>query len=143
MKQKQEKQQFIELLKKMPIIQVACSKSSISKSTYYRWRHDDQKFKQLADQALMEGISLMNDLAESQLITLVKGQNLGAIMYWLRHRHPAYNNKLEITNSQPEVRDKLTPAETKLLKSALRLSRNKHPRLAEPLQHYEKHESKE
>lgn len=36
--------------------------------TYYRWREEDPEFTKQADLALAEGVALVNDMAESQLL---------------------------------------------------------------------------
>ncbi len=96
-RQIKEKQLLLESLKKIPIIEVACSKSTVGRATYYRWRKEDVEFAKQADEALDEGIRLINDMAESQLLTAIKEGNISAIFYWLNHRHNAYGNKVEIT----------------------------------------------
>ncbi len=40
------------LLKKTPIVQVACERSSVGRATYYRWKKDDADFAKQADEAL-------------------------------------------------------------------------------------------
>lgn len=95
-KSDQTKQMFLEQLKKTPIVQIACEKLGVSRASFYRWRAEDAAFAQQADEATLEGHLLVNDLAESQLIGAVKDRNLQAIMYWLKHHHKDYRNRLEI-----------------------------------------------
>jgi hypothetical protein len=99
----------VECLKTTPIIQVACQKSGISRATFYRWREQDEVFKQQIDQAQKEGVGLVNDLAESQLISLLKEKHPTAIFYWLNHHHPDYSDK----------RLYLSPIEQQLLLEAI------------------------
>jgi len=87
------KSKIIECLKTTPIVQVACQKNGISRATYYRWRTQDHKFKKMADKALKSGCNFISDLAESQLISLIKDKNPTMIIYWLNHRHPAYSDQ--------------------------------------------------
>ena len=68
----------------------------MSRASFYRWRSEDAAFAKQADEATLEGHLLVNDLAESQLIGAVKDRNLQAIMYWLKHHHKDYRNRLEI-----------------------------------------------
>lgn len=49
---KQQKALLLEHLEKTPIIQIACEKSGIGRSTYYRWIDQDKKFAKSARQAL-------------------------------------------------------------------------------------------
>lgn len=66
------KNEVIEQLRKTPVIEVACKKIGIGRATFYRWKKKDQKFAEKADFALHEGSQLVNDMAESQLITSIK-----------------------------------------------------------------------
>ena len=63
---------LIEQIKKTPVIQVACEKVGVSRATFYRWRKSDPKFADKADIALNEGSQMINDMAESQLISAIK-----------------------------------------------------------------------
>jgi len=111
------RQLMIEQLRKTPIVQVACEKMNVARSTYYRWREEDPEFAKQADTALVEGVALVNDMAESQLLSAIRDRNISAIFYWLNHRHSAYSNKLEITAKvKNEV---MTPEQAELIKKAL------------------------
>ena len=96
-RQQQQKNTLCEQLKKTPIVQITCEKVGIGRATYYRWRKDDKVFSRQADEALSEGVHLMNDMAESQLLSAIKSQNLTAIIFWLKHRHKSYTQKFEVT----------------------------------------------
>lgn len=113
----QNRQLMIDQLKKTPVVQICCEKIGVSRSTYYRWREENKDFAEQADQALAEGIALVNDMAESQLLSAIRDRNISAIFYWLNHRHSAYSNKLEIT---AKVKNEiLSPEQEKLIKTAL------------------------
>ena len=88
--------------------------------TYYRGKMEDPGFAKRVDEAILEGHLLVNDLAESQLVGAVKDRNLPAIMYWLKHHHPAYANKLEVKHAIQE--ESLTPEQEALVREALRLA---------------------
>src|SRR5680860_719631 len=87
---KNEKMLILEQLKKTPIVQIACEKVGVGRSTYYRWKKEDLKFSSLADAATAEGSLLVNDMAESQLLSAIKDKNLTAIIFWLKHHHSSY-----------------------------------------------------
>jgi hypothetical protein len=94
---------IIEQLKKTPIVQIACEKNGISRATYYRWRKEDKEFLNQSDQALIDGILLINDMAESQLLSLIRDQNPTSIIFWLKHRHSAYFPRMEFNpNAEKE-----------------------------------------
>lgn len=115
------KTQFIEQLAKMPIIQAACEKQNVARATFYRWKQDDPKFAEAVEEALHEGASLVNDVAESQLISAVKNENLRAVMYWLQHHHGKYKNKVEIGGTLQTIQE-LTPEQQELVTRALKLA---------------------
>ena len=119
-RQRKEKELLIEKLKITPIIQLACQQSGISRATYYRWRKN-KEFARLADQAIEEGNKLINDMAESQLVSLIKDKNMTGIAFWLRHHHSTYTNKLEITGHLQHSK-KLTSEEEVLIKKALKFA---------------------
>lgn len=117
-----QKQLLLEQLKKTPIVQIACEKTNISRATYYRWRKEDDGFAKLADEAVMEGALLVNDMAESQLISAIKDKNMRAITFWLQTHHKGYSSKVEL-NGKMEIDNKpLTPEQETLLRKALELS---------------------
>ena len=112
---------LLEQLKKTPIVQIACEKLGIGRATFYRWKTEDKTFAKAVDDAVLEGCLLVNDLAESQLIGAVKDRNLTAIMYWLRHHHKDYRNRLEVEGTVNTIQE-LSPEQQKLVKQALKLA---------------------
>lgn len=122
MRQEQDKQAILENLRKIPIIQIACERTGINRSTYYRWKKLDPIFAKAADEAIKTGLSLVNDLAESQLIAAIRDQNMSGIIFWLKHRHKAYKNKIEISGNIKTDNDKLTPDQEQAILKALELS---------------------
>lgn len=120
-KTNQTQQLFLEQLKKTPIVQIACEKLGIARSTFYRWKEEDKEFEKQVNDAVLEGHLMVNDLAESQLIGAVKDRNMNAIMYWLRHHHADYKNKLEIEGTVNMIQV-LNPEQQKLVRKALKLA---------------------
>lgn len=121
-RQQKEKLALIENLKQVPIVQVAANKSGIGRATYYRWRQQDKEFAILADAALADGYSLINDMSESQIISAIKDGNLTAVMYWLNHRHNAYRNKVELTTELKDEPESLTTEQQAIVKKVLALT---------------------
>ena len=121
MKKNKFQDQFLDELRKVPIVQVACEKTGLSRNSVYRWRKDDKEFLKKMDSALSEGVALVNDMSESQLLTLIKEKNYPAISFWLRHRNDNYKNKLEITTKDDN--EELTPSQAKIVKQALKLAK--------------------
>ena len=118
-RQDSQKTLLIEQLRRTPIIQVACEKTGVSRASYYRWRTNDPDFVKAGDVAMAEGVELGSDLAESKLISSIKEQNHGAISFWLRHRHPAYAEKLQI-QAKVEADISLSPEQAELVRRALK-----------------------
>jgi len=117
-KTEQNKELLIDQIRKTPIIQVACEKTGIGRATYYRWRKEDETFREKSDEALAEGINLINDLAESQLISAIKDKHMTAIIFWLKNRHKEYKTRVEVSTVK-EDDGKLTPEQQELLTIAL------------------------
>lgn len=107
-------------LTKVPIVQVACEKTDLSRNTVYRWRKEDISFAKKMDQSLADGVALVNDMGESQLLTLIKEKNFPAVRFWLNKRHPAYKDKIEVTTK--EDIEALTPSQAKIVRQALKLA---------------------
>lgn len=93
-KTKKQKQAFLEQLPKYPIVQVACEKSGIGRSTYYAWRKDDKEFAKEADKAIKNGEYFINDMAESKLVQNIQSGNNTAIIFWLKNHHKSYNERI-------------------------------------------------
>lgn len=118
-KTEQNKELLIEQIRKTPIIQVACEKTGVGRATYYRWRKEDETFYEKSDEALAEGINLINDLAESQLISAIKDKHMTAIIFWLKNRHKDYKTRVEVSTTKDDD-GKLTPEQEELLTIALK-----------------------
>jgi hypothetical protein len=120
MKKNKLQGQFLEELCKVPIIQVACEKCSLSRNSIYRWRKEDKVFAKRMDEALANGVAFVNDMSESQLLSLIKDKSYSAISFWLRHRNDNYKDKIEITTK--EDNEALSPSQAKVVKHALKLA---------------------
>lgn len=128
MKKNKLKNTFLAELKKIPIVQVACERTGLSRNSVYRWRNDDEEFKAEMEKALTEGEALINDLTESQLLNMIKEKNWSAVSFWLRHRNPKFREKIEIEGTVKNIQE-LSPEQKELVKNALAfadLTLNKH-----------------
>lgn len=120
-RQSKNKELLLGILKKTPIVQIACEKANIGRATYYRWHKDDPEFAKASDQALLDGNLLVNDMAESQMMSAIKDKNMTAIIFWLKHHHPAYATKIEITATNKNQDIELTDEQKELLNKALEM----------------------
>ena len=117
-----DKNHLIKELQKMPIVEIACKRANVPRSTYYRWRKDDMEFANFCDEALVMSTDTINDLAESQLISAIKEKNTTAITFWLKHRHKAYKARVEISASAEKPLDELTTEQAEIVSKALALA---------------------
>lgn len=115
------KELILEQLKKIPVVQVICEKTGIGRATFYRWKKEDQKFAEKADTAQREGTQLINDLAESQLLSAIKDKHMTAIIYWLKHHHPAYSTRIEVAGRIRHEHVELSPEQEELMERAINL----------------------
>lgn len=105
-------------LKLTPIVQVACKKANVGRATYYRWRKDPD-FAAAADEALEHSSALINDMAESQLISAIKDKNMTAIIFWLKNHHKVYAPRIEVDGHLTMENYQLSPEQQELVKRAL------------------------
>lgn len=117
-----EKVLLLEQFKKTPIVQLACEKTGIGRATYYRWRTGDSKFASAADAAIQEGSLLVNDMAESQLLSSIKDKNMTAIIFWLKHHHSAYETRFEIRAAFNKSDEKLTARQEEIMRELLKIT---------------------
>jgi len=101
-----QKNDIVETLHQYPIIQVACQKCGLSRSTFYRRREDDENFKYDTKMAIYRGKKFINDIAETNLLWLVQAKNPGAIYYWLNNNHEWYWYKKWLKKPTPKPNTK-------------------------------------
>ncbi len=122
MKRDRTKDLVLEQLRRVPIIQVAAEKIGISRTTIYRWRDESEQFRKDLDAALSEGEALINDMCESQLLTLMKDKHWPSIQFWLKHRNPKFRERVEVTANIQSPQEELTPEQQAIVREALRLA---------------------
>ncbi len=110
-----------EELRQRPIVQFAVKKAGISRAQYYRWIKEDKVFADKVSEALEEGTAVINDFSVSKLLTGINNDNLSAVFFWLRARHPDFSNRLQVTTKQ-EISYTLTDEQKKIIEEALKLS---------------------
>lgn len=90
MRSKKDKEKFIEILKEIPIISVACKRASINKATIYRWCDLDEKFNEEVEKAIELGRDAVGELAESKLLGHINRGEPWAIKYYLEANSKRY-----------------------------------------------------
>ena len=118
-RQKHEKGLVLEKLKEMPIVQIACHKAGIARATFYRWKREDPVFSRACDDSMREGVGFINDLSESQVVSLIKKERMPAITLWLKNHHTTYGAKVRAISQPREVN--LTLEQEAVVRRALKI----------------------
>lgn len=90
----EQKVAILEQLAKCCIIQLACERTGIGRSTYYNWLAEDKEFKELADKAINAGRAYLNDIAFSGLLKRIQENNITMLIFWLKNNHPWFAEKI-------------------------------------------------
>jgi len=120
-RQSKQKDLLLKQLEKTPIVEVACQRAGVGRTSYYRWKSEDKKFLKESDEAIQKGRLFINEMAESQLISAIREKNLSAVYYWLKHNHPHYGTKIEIDAKHKIEDGKLTEEQEILIKKAIEM----------------------
>ena len=94
---------ILEEIERTPIIQVVCEKFGISRQTFYRWMHESEENFNDVKKALNAGVSLVNDVAESNILNAIKNKDLASTKYWLSHRHESYKKPFTHRDATSDV----------------------------------------
>ena len=121
MKKNRNKAKFLECLKKVPIVQVACEQSNLSRNTIYRWKHEDPEFETQMQLSMTEGEEFISDLSETQLLNLIKEKSFPALRFSLSSRSPKYRNRIELTTKNQT--QELTPEQMEVIERVLNSSK--------------------
>jgi len=84
------KTKLIEELEKNGNVSIACMKTGVHRSSFYRWKEEDKEFAEKAILAERYGRENNCDIAEHSLMINVKEKKMEAIKYLLSHNHPMY-----------------------------------------------------
>jgi len=90
----EQKLAVLEQLAKCCIIQLACERTGIGRSTYYMWLSEDKEFKELADKAINVGRAYLNDIAFAGLLKRIQENNITMLIFWLKNNHPWFAEKI-------------------------------------------------
>ncbi|MES2930775.1 MAG: hypothetical protein V4665_03250 [Patescibacteria group bacterium] len=123
MKKERIHEALIEQLRKVPILQVACEKLNVSRNTVYTWRKQDKEFRIAMDKAFAEGDALVNDMAESQMISLMRKGSYPANAFWLRARHPKFKKDNSVHIKVAPTKKYILPITTTEAFDKVRLSK--------------------
>lgn len=113
-----QKTKVLEELAIVPLVEAACRKVALPRSTYYRWRKDDEKFADAVDQALDKGRERICDMAESQLIKKIGNGDLQTIKFWLTNNSMRYKPKKPLEQTRQSYGRPILPILNGLVKSS-------------------------
>jgi len=84
---------FLEALKAMPVVRLACEHAGISRKTAYQWRERDEEFRQQWKDAIEDGI----DMVEAQVHARARQSDTKAAVFLLRSlRRDVYGEHLDV-----------------------------------------------
>ncbi len=96
----QAKRKVLKELENIPIISVAAKAAGVSRQTVYRWLEEDGEFRDAFHKSKRFGTNHINDMSESQVVSLIQQQKWVAVKYWLKNHHPNYKEPPEIKPSR-------------------------------------------
>lgn len=120
MKSPRLKQLLLEELKKKPVIEVACTKIGVGRTTFYEWKQRDKKFSEAVDMAMRFGKDFISDIAEMQLLNAIKAGDFRAVAMWLKTHRQEYRNRIEVDGTITTI-EEMTAEQKALVERALRL----------------------
>jgi len=90
MKKHRYEETFLEELRKVPNVSLACQKTNLSRNSVYKWCKEDSNFKLRMEMALRVGVESISDLAESTIVQKIQSGDMGAAKYWLDNHKGNY-----------------------------------------------------
>lgn len=87
---KSAKKKILTELESVPVVLGTCSNLGIPRPTFYRWRKEDESFKDQIEKAKEKGRETMCELAESVIMQRIHAGEKWAIVYWLNNNEPRY-----------------------------------------------------
>ncbi len=115
------KQQLLEELKKKPVIEAACAKIGVGRTTFYEWKQKDKKFAEAVDMAMRFGKDFISDIAEMQLLNAIKAGDFRAVAMWLKTHRQEYRNRIEVDGTITAI-EEMTVEQKALVERALKLA---------------------
>ena len=104
-KTKKQKELFISILQKTPIILAACNGTKIPRANIYRWMKEDLEFKTLVDETIKYGIEDQCDIIERELFKKARESHFPSMKYFLSRNSSKYSES-KSEPEQPETKPK-------------------------------------
>jgi hypothetical protein len=87
------KDKLLKEIEKLGNVFLACTKTNIHPSTYYRWIKSDKEFNRTANELVKVGRSNGVDICEYTVIRKAKEGDLRASEFYLKHNSPRYRSR--------------------------------------------------
>lgn len=84
-KNKERIKKFLDSLEKVPIIIKACNECGLSRNTIYRWKKEDDKFREKMNRSIQMGENNIDEIAYSRYYTLINQGHWQSIKHRLEH----------------------------------------------------------
>ena len=100
-----KKKMLLESLENsLGIVSTACSKSNISRSSFYKWYKEDEDFRKKVDE--IDNVKL--DFVESQLFKNIQKEKERSIIFYLQHkghkRGYIQQQNINLTSNDEEIK---------------------------------------
>jgi hypothetical protein len=83
---------------------------------------ESPEFRKQVEAAMTEGETFINEMGESQIISLMRQGNWSAISFWARHRNPKFRERIDINANIQTPNEELTSEQQEVVKKALCLA---------------------
>jgi len=100
-RQNPKKRKLLKILEESPNIGAALARVGIDRSTFSRWRANNQKFSLDANNAIAEGIERTADNMELSLLNSARNGDVRAQKYYLDHNHDRYKRREDRVPDNP------------------------------------------
>jgi len=110
-----KKQKFLENFDNLiGIISTTCKRIGIDRKTYYNWMKDDEDFVKKVEKVKEQQVSMVED----RLMRAILKDNITAIIFYLKNKHPEYISKF-LFKGKVETERKISEEEKLLIREAL------------------------
>ena len=113
------KRRVLKELRNVPIVSVAAKATGVSRQTVYRWMQEDKEFAKELEIAKLDGVKHINDMSESQLLSMIQDKKWPVIKFWLRNHHPDYKESTPKEKADIVIDEKLTEDDIKAMEEML------------------------
>lgn len=97
---KKSKESFLKAFEEsIGIVTIACQKIGIHRSTYYDWLEKDEEFKKEVERIKAQQMGWVED----KLLQAIKNNNITAINFYLRCKHPEYKPRTEFSFDKESI----------------------------------------